>query len=136
MQWRAQGMRVTPQRQVVWGLLVDNHTHPTVDALYDQARQTLPTISRKTVYQAVHELAEAGQIEVLDLGTGTLRVDPNVEGDHQHLVCTTCGKIQDVVTQDPVTLPGEAQRNFRVESIDVIYRGLCQQCSREQSKEK
>ena len=79
--FRTQGLRVTPQRQAIFRLLHGNDRHPTVDALYDAARVEMPTISLKTVYQTVHDLEALGQVSLLDLGTGSVRVDPNVEAD-------------------------------------------------------
>ena len=93
--FRDRGLRVTPQRQAIFGLLQDDASHPTVEALYDRARVDMPTISLKTVYQTVHDLEALGELHVLDLGTGSLRVDPNVEDDHHHLVCTACGRVRD-----------------------------------------
>src|SRR4051812_26481451 len=94
--FREQGLRVTPQREAIFRLLQANDAHPTVESLYDRARTEMPTISLKTVYQTVHDLEALGEVNVLDLGTGTLRVDPNVEDDHHHLVCTECGRVRDL----------------------------------------
>src|SRR5690242_17739035 len=94
---RSRGMRVTPQRERIIGVLVGNAAHPTVDALYDEVRVAMPTISRRTVYQTVHDLEALGEVRLLDLGTGSVRVDPNVEDRHHHLVCRTCGRVRDIV---------------------------------------
>ena len=72
------GLRVTPQRQMIFGLLQGNDAHPTVESLYERAQAEMPTMSLKTVYQTVHDLEALGEVDVLDLGTGSLRVDPNV----------------------------------------------------------
>ena len=39
----------------------------------------METISLKTVYQTLNELAALGEVAALDVGTGTTRFDPNVE---------------------------------------------------------
>ena len=129
--FRAEGLRVTPQRQAIFRLLTDNDRHPTVDALYDAASADMPTISRKTVYQTVHDLEELGQVALLDLGTGSVRVDPNVEDDHQHLVCSVCGMVRDVPLDASASpsLPKRYHREFAVDAVDVIFRGICDQCS-------
>ena len=49
------------------------------------------------MYQTVHDLEALGEVELLDLGTGSIRVDPNVEHAHHHLVCTRCGTVRDVL---------------------------------------
>ncbi len=95
---------------MIFRLLHGVDTHPTVESLYESARAEMPTISRKTVYQTVHDLESMGEVELLDVGTGSIRVDPNVEHAHQHLVCTRCGTVRDVLLdiadlRVPVALP-------------------------------
>src|SRR4026208_525605 len=89
--FRERGLRVTPQRQMIFGLLQGNDAHPTVESLYERAQAETPTMSLKTVYQTVHDLEALGEVDVLDLGTGSLRVDPNVEHPHHPLVCSSRG---------------------------------------------
>ncbi len=128
--FREHGLRVTPQRQAIFRLLDGDVSHPTVESLFDRARSEMPTISQKTVYQTVHDLEALGEVRVLDLGTGSVRVDPNVEDDHHHLLCTTCGRVRDL----PVDLPGlhvpiRYRRDFTVDDVQVIFRGHCDNCS-------
>jgi Fe2+ or Zn2+ uptake regulation protein len=126
---RADGRRVTPQRQCIMRHLIGNEQHPTVEALHDAARAEMPTISLKTVYQTVHDLEALGAVRLLDLGTGSVRVDPNVEHDHNHLVCTRCGRVRDVPVVAASPLPPRAfRRDFTVDSVQVIFRGACHEC--------
>jgi Fe2+ or Zn2+ uptake regulation protein len=132
--FRTQGLRVTPQRQAIFRLLHQNDRHPTVEALYDAARTDMPTISLKTVYQTVHDLEALGQVSLLDLGTGSVRVDPNVEADHQHLVCSSCGLVRDVPLSEVPPLPAKYRKEFRTDAVEVIFRGTCEQCAPRASK--
>jgi Fe2+ or Zn2+ uptake regulation protein len=127
--FRTQGLRVTPQRQAIFRLLHGNDRHPTVESLYDAARADMPTISLKTVYQTVHDLEALGQVTLLDLGTGRVRVDPNVEADHHHLVCVECGLVRDVPLRDVPSLPGRYRDAFTADAVEVIFRGRCEQCA-------
>jgi Fe2+ or Zn2+ uptake regulation protein len=128
--FREQGFRVTPQRQAIFRLLQGNDTHPTVESLFERARAEMPTISLKTVYQTVHDLEALHELQVLDLGTGSLRVDPNVEDDHHHLVCTACGRVRDVpVEVAGLRVPSRYRRGFTIDDVQVIFRGRCEQCS-------
>jgi Fe2+ or Zn2+ uptake regulation protein len=128
--FRTRGLRVTPQRQAIFGLLQGDASHPTVEALYDRARADMPTISLKTVYQTVHDLADLGELHVLDLGTGSLRIDPNIEGTHHHLVCSTCGRVRDLPVEfDGLRVPPRYRREFTVDDIQVIFRGRCETCA-------
>ena len=91
----------------------------------------METISLKTVYQTLYELAEMGEIAALDLGTGTARFDPNVERAHHHLVCRSCGKVRDLdVTFDGLSVPPDEVQGYEVNSAEVVFRGLCGECRR------
>jgi Fe2+ or Zn2+ uptake regulation protein len=127
--FRTQGLRVTPQRQAIFRLLQGNAEHPTVESLYDAARVAMPTISLKTVYQTVHDLEAMGEVTVLEVGTGSVRVDPNVEDAHQHLICTECGKVRDVVVDvGSLELSSREGRGFTVADVEVNFRGVCDDC--------
>ena len=128
--FRDQGLRVTPQRQAIFRLLHGNDGHPTVEALYEAARTQMPTISLKTVYQTVHDLESMGQVTLLDLGTGSVRVDPNVEDAHHHLICSRCGKVRDLPVDFPaLRVPPRLRRGFSVSAVEVNFRGLCDDCT-------
>ncbi|MFO7591216.1 MAG: transcriptional repressor [Acidimicrobiia bacterium] len=129
-QFRARGLRVTPQRQAIFRLLHGNDRHPTVEDLFESAAAEMPTISRKTVYQTVHDLESMGEVALLDLGTGSVRVDPNVESPHHHLICVRCGNVRDVVVDvTSLALPARRRHGFTVTDVEVHYRGICDACA-------
>jgi len=128
--FRAEGRKITPQREAIFRVLHGNVAHPTADAIYDAVAEAMPMISRKTVYQTLHELAELGEVELLDLGTGATRVDPNTDGPHHHLVCDGCGKVRDVPVEfQGLDVPPAARQGFAVERAQVIFRGRCAECA-------
>jgi Fe2+ or Zn2+ uptake regulation protein len=127
--FRERGLRVTPQRQCIFRLLEDNDRHPTAEWVYQQARSEMPTISLKTVYQTLNDLTVMGEIQALDLGTGSARFDPNV-GHHHHLVCDRCGRTQDVhIDVSGLKLRRRQKQDFAVTSAEVVFRGVCSSCS-------
>jgi Fe2+ or Zn2+ uptake regulation protein len=128
--FRARGFRVTPQRQAIFRLLDGNVEHPTVEALFEAARAEMPTISLKTVYQTVHDLEDLGEVHLLHMGTGSVRVDPNVEHPHHHMICTECGRIRDVLVDvADLRIPARARDGFDVADVQVHFRGVCAECS-------
>jgi Fe2+ or Zn2+ uptake regulation protein len=128
--FREQGLRVTPQRQAIFRLLHGDASHPTVETLYERARDDMPTISLKTVYQTVHDLEAMGEVELIHLGTGSVRVDPNVEHAHHHLICTVCGKVRDVLVDvHDLRLPARDRHGFTVADVEVHFRGVCADCA-------
>jgi Fur family transcriptional regulator, stress-responsive regulator len=129
---RADGLRVTPQRRCIVGVLEGDTTHPTVEAVHERARMLVPAISLKTVYQTVHDLEALGEVRLLDVGTGAVRVDPNVEHDHHHLVCTVCGRVDDVeVDASGVRPTARARRDFEISAVEIVFRGRCAACRRD-----
>jgi len=127
--FRTRGRKVTAQRQCIFRVLQGDETHPTAESVHAMARGEVETISLKTVYQTLNELAALGEIAALDLGTGTTRFDPNVERLHHHLVCRSCGKVRDLhVDFSGITVPPGADEGFEVGGAEVVFRGWCTQC--------
>jgi Fe2+ or Zn2+ uptake regulation protein len=127
--FRSSGRKVTPQRQCIFRVLQGDVSHPSAEAVYEVASKEMETISLKTVYQTLHELAELGEIKPLDLGTGMVRFDPNVETSHHHLVCRECGKVRDVRADFPaLTVPPDAVQGFEVGTAEIVFRGICDDC--------
>lgn len=127
--FRARGMKVTPQRQCIFHVLHGNQTHPSAEAVYAAAATEIPTLSLKTVYQTLNDLAAMGEIAVLDLGTGASRFDPDIEVRHHHLVCDGCGKVRDLrVDFGPLEVPDAELGGFALGSTEIVLRGRCGEC--------
>ena len=123
---REHGWKVTPQRIAVYEAVRECGSHPTAEDVFTLATARIGAISRRSVYQILHELAELGEVCAVHLVPGAARFDPNTSR-HDHLVCDVCGEITDVVL-DPPTLRPDALGEFRVDSTDVIVRGVCRAC--------
>jgi len=127
--FRANGRKITAQRQCIFRALEGDATHPSAERVHEKVRRDMPSVSLKTVYQTLNDLAELGAISVLDVGTGSARFDPNVETTHHHLVCRSCGKVRDVDAHFPgLTVSRRVAQGFAVDSAEVVFRGLCDEC--------
>jgi Fur family transcriptional regulator, peroxide stress response regulator len=126
--FRQRGLKITPQRQMIFRILHDNARHPTAEAVYAAAVEEMPSISLRTVYQTLNDLAAMGEIRLVDLGTGSTRFDPNVD-EHHHLVCTSCGAVRDVYVDDVLLdIAPDRFDGFTVESTQLVFRGACAAC--------
>jgi Fe2+ or Zn2+ uptake regulation protein len=127
--FRAKGLKMTPQRQCIFGVL---HRlageHPTAEAVHAAVVVELPTVSLKTVYQTLNDLSAMGELHHIDVGTGPSRFDTNLDL-HQHLVCDSCGGVWDVYADfTEVRVPVAFAGDFRVSSTDIVFRGQCRRC--------
>ncbi len=126
--FRRQGLKVTPQRQCIFRALHRNPEHPSAEAVYEAVRVEMPTISLRTVYQTLNDLAAMGELRQLSFGTGSARFDPNGEA-HHHLVCDRCGKVIDVQADTSgLELAPAARQGFTVTDTQVVFRGTCAEC--------
>jgi Fe2+ or Zn2+ uptake regulation protein len=127
--FRAQGLKVTPQRQAIFRALHTSTVHPTADTVFDTVRAEMPTISLRTVYQTLNDLAAMGELQVADLGTGSARFDPNTR-PHHHLVCSVCGRVDDLDADFPgVAMPADNPFGFEVDATEIVFRGRCRRCA-------
>jgi Fe2+ or Zn2+ uptake regulation protein len=128
--FREQGYKVTPQREAVFRVLHGNDRHPTAESVHAAVITDMPSVSLRTVYGVLNDLAAMGELQLLDMGTGSTRFDPNVDA-HHHLVCTKCGKVRDLYADfRSVRVPAGAEQGFTIDSAEVVFRGHCDTCSR------
>ena len=125
--FRARGLKVTPQRQLLFGLLDGNGEHPTAEALYVEASSRMPGISLRTVYTTLSDLVEMGELNSLCLDNGAMRFDPNVD-EHHHLVCDHCGAVVDVYVDGTDRLRVDGLGDFRPHSASIVFHGTCGTC--------
>ena len=129
-QFRARGLKVTPQRQSIFRALSSATVHRTAESVYAEVSAEMPTISLRTVYQTLNDLAAMGELSTLDLGAGPTRFDPNLD-PHHHLVCDGCGLVIDVpANRAPMPPRGAAVRGFEVTDTEIVFRGRCADCRR------
>jgi len=126
--FRARGLKVTPQRQLLFRLLDGNEQHPTAESLFARASDLMPGISLRTVYGTLADLASMGEIQSITLDGGATRFDPNVE-EHHHLVCDGCGSIGDVYVDGAEDLSVRGLDGFTTTGAAIVFRGTCATCS-------
>ncbi len=127
--FRNLGLKVTPQRQGVFQALWGDDSHPTAEAIWGRVRETMPTVSLRTVYQVLNDLTDLGEINTVRLGSSPVRFDPNIDG-HDHFVCEQCSRVFDVHAHAVVDLPEKHYPGFEVAATQIVFRGFCPDCAR------
>jgi Fe2+ or Zn2+ uptake regulation protein len=126
---RQHGLFVTAQRLAVLRA-VAGLPHATADAVADAVRGDIGTISRKSVYDALGVLAAKGILRRIEPAGSPARYECRVGDNHHHLVCRSCGRLEDVdcaTEQAPCLVPVD-DRDFVVDEAEVIYWGTCPDC--------
>ncbi|MFB3884185.1 MAG: Fur family transcriptional regulator [Thermodesulfobacteriota bacterium] len=122
------GLRVTPQRQAVLKLLKGNPTHPSAEDVYHEVLKEYPRISFATVYNTLSKLAEAGEIQELDIDPSKKRFDPSLS-HHSHFYCRVCTKVYDVEEELPIPKAIRRIAGHEIEAIQVNLKGVCDACA-------
>ncbi len=125
---RGRGMRATPQRIVLHRALRELDRHVTADELLDAVADRLPNVSLPTIYATLDLLEELGMVRRVQRA-GTTLFDPRTES-HHHLICTSCGSIEDLDSAlDTASLERAAKRHgFEHERIEAVVHGRCASC--------
>ena len=129
------GGRMTAQRALILSTLDNLDTHPTAEELHSSAARQDPSLHLSTVYRTLHWLEEEGLVSSrrFDENRRQDRFDPMLPSQHHHFLCSACGC---VIEFDHPKLPAiqadfERRHGARVDSISLVFYGLCAGCSRE-----
>jgi Fur family transcriptional regulator, peroxide stress response regulator len=120
----ASGLRPTPQREVVFKIILEKRDHPTADEIFARVKSQLPTISLATVYNCLETLVHCGLVRQVNLERGATRYCPNLH-EHAHFHDEATGQIHDVdlpadlMTQLREMLPA----GFDANTIELTFRG-------------
>ncbi|MES2697069.1 MAG: transcriptional repressor [Verrucomicrobiota bacterium] len=118
------GLRSTPQREVVYDVLLKKRDHPTADEVFARVKSELPTISLATVYNCLETLVQCDLVRAVNFERGPTRYCPNLR-PHAHFHDEQTGKTYDI------DLPPELIDSVRAvlpcgydsKSVEIIFRG-------------
>ena len=121
--------RVTPQRQTVLDAIVGLDGAFTPLELFDHARALDPQLGLATVYRTVELLRETGSLRQL-VHDGRPTYVRCHAGHHHHLVCTSCGAVQETeLCGAPSAAELRRRHGFRAQEHQVDIFGLCERCA-------
>jgi Fur family transcriptional regulator, stress-responsive regulator len=127
---RERGMRVTSQRLLIDRALRDHGGHLTAEQVHDLVEPVLPGVTQQTVYSTLALLAELGVARRVSAPGASTRFEARAD-DHHHMVCESCGAIEDLHVKVPVSRAVGASRElgFVPASASVTVLGLCEACA-------
>ena len=93
------GLKMTEQRRVILRVLNQSDDHPSVETVYQRARDLDPAISIATVYRTLHLLNEMNLVQRHDFNESYSRFEVNLE-HHHHLVDLETGEVIEFQNQE------------------------------------
>jgi Fur family ferric uptake transcriptional regulator len=126
------GYQATPNRRLVAQLVASTDGHFTAAALLQRSRRERVTIGRATVFRALELLTTLRVVERLDLPSGShayVLCDPDQH--HHHLICSSCGRSEDVADGELAGLIERIGRRsgYQIEAHRLELFGLCPRCA-------
>jgi Fur family transcriptional regulator, stress-responsive regulator len=132
-QLRNADLRVTRPRVAVLEAVHDR-PHADTETILSAVREGLPDVSRQAVYDVLNALTAVGLLRRIQPLGMVARYESRVGDNHHHVVCRSCGVIADIdcaVGDAPCLTPAddEVLEGFVLDEAEVIYWGLCPNCS-------
>jgi len=118
--------RNTRQRRLL-GELVGSRRHAfTAEELWSAAREAGAPVSLATVYRTLALLETEEHVRRLDRGR-FIACEP---GHHHHLVCVSCGAVQETeLCAAPPLTEVRRRHGFVVQRHEADLYGVCENCS-------
>ena len=121
--------RMTPQRRAVLDAIAGFPGHFTAKQVYDRARRRDARLGMATVYRTLELLRSQGLVRPLPGSDAPVFIRCH-RGHHHHLICLTCGSVQDTdLYAAPAAAELERRHGFRAESHELDIYGACRECA-------
>jgi Fur family ferric uptake transcriptional regulator len=104
--------------------------HQAADAVFRTVAASVPGTSLQSVYNALADFVASGLVRRIEPAGSPGRYELRVQDNHHHLVCTGCGRVDDidcVVGHAPCLTPSSTN-GFLVQTAEVTFWGLCPDC--------
>ena len=124
---KVKATRNTHQKDVVMQVFKSLTNHPTAEMVCAEVARVDPSIGRATVYRILNSYVSSGTAIKVPVYDGADRYDITVM-PHSHAKCRKCGQVIDVSTSGALPTVSDAD-GFLVESMAVLYYGVCRTCS-------
>lgn len=133
---KEKGYKLTTQRKAIINVFLMNQScHLSPEEIYDVVRNDYPDIGLATVYRTLQLLEQLNIVYKVNFDDGCSRYELNLDSEdhqHHHLICTKCGKVQEVKLDLLESLENQIEKegNFRVVDHNVKFFGYCKNCEK------
>jgi len=131
---KQKGMKYTEQREIILQILIELDDHHNAEEIHKIVQNKYPeqNIGIATIYRTLNFLEEVQLISSISFGTDGKKYESNTNEHHDHLICTSCGKIVEFL-DDTIEKQQEEiakQNNFIITDHNMQLYGLCEKCTK------
>lgn len=121
--------KLTAQRQSILDMINRSDKHWDADDVAYALKEEGVQIGIATVYRGLAALADSGLIESIQLADKK-RYERADKAHHDHLICTTCGSIEEFCKPEIEVLQDKVaeEREFTIQGHQLLLFGLCKPC--------
>lgn len=112
------------QRIKIFEYLIKHRNHPTVDMIYQELVNEIPTLSKTTVYNTLKLFIEKKIVLLINIEDNETRYDADTSF-HGHFKCRKCNEVYDIKTEIPVL---KELDDFKIEEYHLYIKGICKKC--------
>ncbi|MBW4827865.1 MAG: transcriptional repressor [Clostridiaceae bacterium] len=106
--------------------LKDNKHHPTVDDIYKELIEDIPTLSKTSIYNTLELFLGKNIVNLVSIDDKESRYDIDTSA-HGHFKCKSCNKIYDF-NINTSNLGEEDIKGFIINKRKIYYEGICKDC--------
>ncbi len=126
---RDHDLRVTRPRVAVMEA-VETNPHSDTASIISLVRDEIGDVSHQAVYDVLRVLTEAGLLRHIQPSGSVARYESRVGDNHHHVVCRSCGAVDDVdcVTGAAPCMDGSDDHGYEIDECEVTFWGTCPEC--------
>jgi Fur family ferric uptake transcriptional regulator len=125
-------LKATPARMAILDFLEKEHRPIDVSELLAYLSVNNISMDQVTVYRILDKFYKSNIVKRLEFGEGKFRYEITHVDDHHHLICESCGKIEDISDCGVSVLEKEIaqKKKFLVKRHSLEFFGLCSDCQK------
>lgn len=124
---RKKGIRPSYLRIKILEYFFKYHNHPSVNMIYDELQDKIPTLSKTSVYNTLSLFNQHHMIESLGITDNEQRYDLYRTKTHAHFYCEVCSEITDINFAIDEQI-AEVFKEYEVQSQSIQFKGICPNC--------
>jgi len=126
---RSNGLRITPQRQLVFEA-VNHLRHGTPEQILAEVQRSASGINLSTVYRTLEVLESVGLVTHAHIGHGAPTYHAVDDEAHIHVVCDRCETVLSVPAQlaSPFVRRLRTDYGFESDMTHMSIHGRCEKC--------